>query len=90
MVKLPNLQSWYIIWIAHSGSKPFKYGSGFVRNYSCGNFSVVNLIREIRDNKTNQNSGMPGTKAKTSSGVLSPKMASGAISEHQIRVGACP
>ena len=39
--------------------------------------------------ETNQNSGMPGTKAKTSSGVLSPKMASGAISEHQqIRVGA--
>ena len=37
----------------------------------------------------NQNSGMPGTKAKTSSGVLSPKMASGAISEHQICVGTC-
>ena len=37
----------------------------------------------------NQNSGMPGTKAITSS-VLSSKMASGAISEHQIRVGACP
>ena len=28
----------------------FKYGSDFVRNYSCGNISVVNLIREIRDN----------------------------------------
>ena len=28
----------------------FKYGSDFVRNYSCGNLSVVNLIREIRDN----------------------------------------
>ena len=28
----------------------FKYGSVFVRNYSCANFSVVNLIREIRDN----------------------------------------
>ena len=28
----------------------FKYGSNFVRNYSCGNISVVNLIREIRDN----------------------------------------
>ena len=26
------------------------YGSDFVRNYSCANFSVVNLIREIRDN----------------------------------------
>ena len=40
--------------------------------------------------ETNQNSGMPGTKAKTSSGVLSLKMATGATSEHQIRVGACP
>ena len=28
----------------------FKYGSDFARNYSCGNISVVNLIREIRDN----------------------------------------
>ena len=28
----------------------FKYGSEFVRNYSCGNISVVNLIREISDN----------------------------------------
>ena len=27
-----------------------KYGSDFVRNYSCGNYSVVNLIREIGDN----------------------------------------
>ena len=27
----------------------FKYGSDFARNYSCGNISVVNLIREIRD-----------------------------------------
>ena len=26
------------------------HGSDFVRNYSCGNISVVNLIREIRDN----------------------------------------
>ena len=40
--------------------------------------------------ETNQNSGMPGTKANTSSGVLSPKMAFGATSEHQIRVGECP
>ena len=40
--------------------------------------------------ETNQNSGMLGTEAITSSGVLSPKMASGAISEHQIRVGAWP
>ena len=24
----------------------FKYGSDFVRNYSCANFSVVNLIRD--------------------------------------------
>ena len=39
--------------------------------------------------ETNQNSGMPGTKAITSS-VLSPKMAFGAISEHQIHVRACP
>ena len=39
--------------------------------------------------ETNDNSGMPGTKAITSS-VLSPKMASEAISEHQIRVGTCP
>ena len=37
--------------------------------------------------ETNQNSGIPGTKAKTSSGVLGPKVASGAISEHQIHVG---
>ena len=28
----------------------FKYGSGFVCNYSCANVSVVNLTREIRDN----------------------------------------
>ena len=28
----------------------FKYGSDFVRNYSCANFSVLNIIREIRDN----------------------------------------
>ena len=28
----------------------FKYGSDFVRNCSCANFSVVNLIKEIRDN----------------------------------------
>ena len=28
----------------------FKYGSDFVRNYSCANLSAVNLIREIRDN----------------------------------------
>jgi len=28
----------------------FKYGSDFARNYSCGDISVVNLIREIRDN----------------------------------------
>ena len=28
----------------------FKYGSDFARNYSCVNISVVNLIREIRDN----------------------------------------
>ena len=28
----------------------FKYGSDFVHNYSCANFLVVNLIREIRDN----------------------------------------
>ena len=39
--------------------------------------------------ETNQNCGMPGTKAITSS-VLSSKMASGATSEHQIHVGACP
>ena len=42
------------------------------------------------EHETNQNSGMPGTKAKTSSGVWGPKMASGAILEHQIRVGAGP
>ena len=28
----------------------FKYGSNFVCDYSSGNLSVVNLIREIRDN----------------------------------------
>ena len=28
----------------------FKYGSDFVRDYSCVNISVVILIREIRDN----------------------------------------
>ena len=38
-------------------------------------------------NETNQNFGMPGTKAKTSSGVLGPKMAS----EHQIhKCGSLP
>ena len=31
-----------------------------------------------------------GHRDITSSGVLSPKMASGAISKHHIRVGACP
>ena len=30
---------------------------------------------------------MPWAKAKTSSGVFGPKMASGAISKHQMRVG---
>ena len=39
--------------------------------------------------ETNENSGMPGTKAISSS-VLSPKLASEAISEHQICVGTCP
>ena len=40
--------------------------------------------------ETNQNSGMPGTETVNSSGVLGPRMASGAISGHQICVGACP
>ena len=37
--------------------------------------------------ETIQNSGMPWAKAKTSSGVLGPKMASGAISKHRMCVG---
>ena len=38
----------------------FKYGSDFAHNYSCGNISVVNLIREIRDNSLGFDQNMVG------------------------------